>query len=62
MGTVNILEACKECETVRSIINVTSDKCYANDESNTGYKEDAPMGGYDPYSTAKDVRISFISL
>lgn len=53
MGTVNIFEAAKECNNLKSIINVTSDKCYENKEREEGYTEDEPMGGYDPYSSSK---------
>ena len=53
MGTVNLLQACKELDTIKSVINVTSDKCYANKERLEGYREDEPMGGYDPYSSSK---------
>jgi len=53
MGTVNVFEAARECSSVKSIINVTSDKCYENKERELGYKEDEPMGGYDPYSSSK---------
>lgn len=53
MGTVNILEACRNCPSVRSIVNVTTDKCYENDERLWGFREDDPMGGADPYSSSK---------
>ena len=53
MGTVNIFEAARSCSSVKAIINVTSDKCYENKERELGYKEDEPMGGYDPYSSSK---------
>ena len=53
MGTVNVLEACRATDSVRAIVNVTSDKCYENREREEGYKEDEPMGGYDPYSNSK---------
>lgn len=53
MGTVNILEAVRGCDTVRSVINVTSDKCYQNREQAAPYNEDDPMGGHDPYSSSK---------
>lgn len=55
MGTVNILEACRGLESIKAIINVTSDKCYENKEYVWGYKEIDPMGGYDPYSASKGV-------
>tara|TARA_Y100000389_G_C17438100_1_gene506795 strand:+ start:412 stop:1497 length:1086 start_codon:yes stop_codon:yes gene_type:complete len=53
MGTVNVFEAAKECDSVRSLVNITSDKCYENKEREKGYSEDEPMGGYDPYSSSK---------
>ncbi len=53
MGTVNVLEAARKCSSVKSIINVTSDKCYENYERESGYKENEPMGGHDPYSSSK---------
>ena len=53
MGTINVFEAARSCSTVKAIINVTSDKCYENKEREQGYKEDEPMGGYDPYSSSK---------
>jgi CDP-glucose 4,6-dehydratase len=53
IGTVNILDALRECDALLSFINVTSDKCYENLEKNEGYKENDPMGGYDPYSSSK---------
>ena len=53
IGTANLLEACRHTESVKAIINVTSDKCYENDGGKKGYKENDPMGGYDPYSSSK---------
>ncbi len=53
MGTVNVLEACRSCPSVRSIVIVTTDKCYENREWVKGYREDEPMGGHDPYSASK---------
>ncbi|MBO5760839.1 MAG: CDP-glucose 4,6-dehydratase [Lentisphaeria bacterium] len=53
MGTVNILECCRKCESIRSIIVISSDKCYENRETFTACKESDPMGGYDPYSASK---------
>lgn len=52
-GTVNMLECCRLTGSVRVIINVTSDKCYENKEWIWGYRENDPMGGYDPYSSSK---------
>jgi len=53
MGTVNFLEAVRQCKTVKSVINVTTDKCYENKEWVWGYRENEPLGGYDPYSNSK---------
>ncbi len=53
MGTVHLLEAARACASVRSIVIVTSDKCYENREWQWGYRENEPMGGYDPYSNSK---------
>ena len=53
MGTVNLLEAVRSCDSVRSVVVVTSDKCYENREWLWGYRENEPMGGYDPYSNSK---------
>jgi CDP-glucose 4,6-dehydratase len=53
MGTVHILEAARAVDSVRAIVNVTSDKCYDNRETGTPYREDDPFGGKDPYSSSK---------
>lgn len=53
MGTVNILEAARHARGVRAVLVVTSDKCYENQEWVWGYRENEPMGGYDPYSNSK---------
>ena len=53
MGTVHLLEACRHTNSVKSIVNVTTDKCYENREWHWGYRENEPMGGYDPYSNSK---------
>lgn len=53
MGTVHLLEAARTCGSVRAILVVTSDKCYENREWQWGYRENEPMGGYDPYSNSK---------
>jgi CDP-glucose 4,6-dehydratase len=53
MGTVHVLEAARRAGSVRAIVNVTTDKCYENKEWFWGYREDEPMGGYDPYSNSK---------
>jgi CDP-glucose 4,6-dehydratase len=53
MGTVHVLEAARKCDSIRAIVNVTTDKCYENREWVWGYREDEPMGGHDPYSSSK---------
>ncbi|MFQ5851461.1 MAG: CDP-glucose 4,6-dehydratase [Candidatus Binatia bacterium] len=53
MGTVHVLDAVREVGSVRVIINVTSDKCYENQEWVWAYRESEPMGGNDPYSSSK---------
>jgi CDP-glucose 4,6-dehydratase len=53
MGSVNLLEAARQARSVKAVINVTSDKCYENREWVWGYRENEPMGGYDPYSNSK---------
>ncbi|MDH5299866.1 MAG: CDP-glucose 4,6-dehydratase [Gammaproteobacteria bacterium] len=53
MGTLNCLEAARRTGGVRAFVVVTSDKCYENKEWEWGYRENEPMGGYDPYSSSK---------
>lgn len=53
MGTVNILECVRQSNTVKSFLNVTTDKVYHNNEWEWGYREDDPLDGYDPYSNSK---------
>jgi len=53
MGTVHLLEAVRQCPSVRAVVNVTTDKCYENKEWIWAYRENEPMGGYDPYSNSK---------
>ena len=53
MGTVNLLECCRLTPSVKSIINVTTDKVYRNTEREEGYREDEELCGYDPYSNSK---------
>ena len=53
MGTVNVLESARKCSNLKSIVSITTDKCYENTGVNTGYKEYDPMGGHDPYSSSK---------
>jgi len=52
IGTLKVFEACRNYGT-KAIVNITSDKCYDNQEQIWGYREDDPMGGYDPYSSSK---------
>ncbi len=53
MGVVNLLEAVRACPSVKAVVNVTTDKCYENKEHARAFREDEPMGGYDPYSSSK---------
>ena len=53
LGTVHVLEVARQCENLKVIVNVTSDKCYENKEWVWGYREEDPMGGFDPYSSSK---------
>lgn len=53
MGTVNLFEAVRACPSVRSLVNVTTDKVYLNRERQSGYREDETLCGYDPYSNSK---------
>lgn len=53
MGTVNLLEAVRQTPGIKAVVNVTTDKCYENHEWHWGYRENEPMGGYDPYSNSK---------
>jgi len=53
MGTVNVLEAARKSDSVNAVVIITSDKCYENNEWIWGYRENDPMGGYDPYSSSK---------
>lgn len=53
IGTLNVLEAARKCGVAKAVVNVTTDKCYENKETNHGYIENDPMGGYDMYSSSK---------
>ena len=53
MGTVNILECIRQTDSVRSFLNVTTDKVYHNREWEWGYRENDPLDGFDPYSNSK---------
>lgn len=53
MGTVNICECVRQSKSVKSFVNVTTDKVYKNNEWEWGYRENEPLDGYDPYSNSK---------
>lgn len=53
MGTVNILECVRQSDCVKSVLNVTTDKVYKNNEWCWGYRENEPLDGFDPYSNSK---------
>jgi len=53
MGTVNLLDALKKLDSVRSVVIVTTDKVYKNTENKIGYSEKDQLGGHDPYSSSK---------
>jgi CDP-glucose 4,6-dehydratase len=53
MGTINVLEAVRQSNSVEVAVIITSDKCYENREWLWGYREDEAMGGHDPYSSSK---------
>jgi CDP-glucose 4,6-dehydratase len=53
MGTVHLLEAVRQTNCARVVVNITSDKCYENREWVWGYRENEAMGGHDPYSNSK---------
>lgn len=53
MGTINVLEAIRVTDSVKVGVMITTDKCYENKEQIWGYRENEPMGGYDPYSSSK---------
>lgn len=69
MGTLSVLMAANECESLKTIVNITTDKCYENKEWHWGYREVDPVGGHDPYSSSKacaeilsaSIRDSFLS-
>jgi CDP-glucose 4,6-dehydratase len=61
MGTVHVLEAVRQSPSVHTGVMITSDKCYENRETIWGYREDDPMGGYDPYSASKGAAELLIS-
>ena len=53
MGSLNVLEAVRKSDSIKTAVMITSDKCYENVEQIWGYKETDRMGGYDPYSSSK---------
>lgn len=53
LGSVNLLDAVRQCDSVRSLVYITSDKCYENVEWIWGYRENDQLGGRDPYSASK---------
>jgi CDP-glucose 4,6-dehydratase len=53
MGTVNLLEACRQQPSIKGIVMITSDKVYENEEWNYAYREIDKLGGDDPYSASK---------
>jgi CDP-glucose 4,6-dehydratase len=53
IGTARVLDALRSCPSVRAVVSVTTDKCYENRETHRPYREDDPLGGYDPYSSSK---------
>ena len=53
MGTVNVCEAVRQTNSVKSFLNVTTDKVYENKEWEWGYRENEPLDGFDPYSNSK---------
>ena len=52
-GTINVLESLRNCKSIKSIVIVTTDKVYENNDSKIGYSEEDVLGGYDPYSSSK---------
>ncbi len=53
IGTLNVLQASNACASVRAFVNVTTDKVYAYKQTEDGYIEEDPLGGFDPYSASK---------
>lgn len=53
LGTAQLLDSLRSVSTVRAVVAVTSDKCYHNEEWVWGYRENARLGGHDPYSASK---------
>jgi len=62
MGSINVMEVVRNCKGIKSLVMITSDKCYLNKEISRGYKENDLLGGEDPYSASKAaVEIVFYS-
>lgn len=53
IGSANIMEAVRKTDSVTTLVNITTDKCYDNKEQPWGYRENDPLGGHDPYSASK---------
>ena len=53
IGTANLLDISRKCDKLKSVVIVSSDKCYENNEWIWGYRENEPLGGHDPYSSSK---------
>jgi len=53
IGTFNVMQACRSVESIKSVISVTTDKCYLNKEWEYSYRENDNLGGHDPYSASK---------
>lgn len=53
LGTVNLLDACRDLEGLKAVVVITTDKCYENLESGHAYREEDRLGGHDPYSASK---------
>ena len=53
MGSLMVYDACRECDSVRAVVSITTDKVYENREWCWGYRENDPLGGHDPYSASK---------
>ncbi len=62
IGTANVLDACKKQKSLRSLIIVTSDKCYLNLEKRKNFTERSPLGGNDPYSFSKAMAERLVTL
>ena len=55
MGTINLLDICRNINTIKAIVVITTDKCYENKEWFWAYRENDPLGGFDPYSSSKSM-------